>query len=955
MECKNNAFCESNMSEASANLCRFRWAVCQIDELKKCLNLTMLRQQLRSLPTSLDQTYERILLNIDKTYSNYALRMRCWLTYSARPLRLLELAEIFPIDVEEDPGFDPERRFPEPEDILLTCSSLVTVTVDAEEVYVLESEIDGEIKLAHFPVKEYLISNRIQESKASKYSLHETYANLSIAKDCLLYLLYISERVPETSRNTLEFPLASYAARNWAEHTRVKEIENSSIIIDLIIKLFESDGKTYANWLYSYDGGPGLQNPQLNHPSLFGILGPAPTKRPLYHDHEYLIDLLEPSRRLIDRCAEIDARQWYYGATLRVASANGRTEIVRLLLEAGAEPNFVIGDRVHDGALFAASSCGYHMIVRLLLDAGAEIRHGPSPGYYSPLHAAAHNGHHSVVAVLIGAGVDVNLNAGMWKGNADTALNLASQRGFDDVVELLITAGADVNIERGLKNSSLAEASFWGHNSTVKILLDAGAEVNMDGENCEQALMVASEQGHVGVVKQLLKVGADLETFSTSALFLAAANGKADVVSVLLDAGADPDSMGYTLNERKKPGALYEASGGGYQRIVDTRIYSKYRGTALQATSVSGQTKIVRLLLEANVDVNAKDTEGEASLQTAVNGKQIQVVEQLLSAGADVNATGGSCGGALAAALNIGQDEIAELLIKLGANANGQVPYYGSVLQSAAAKGKEGVVSQLLGAGADINMQGGRYGCALHAASACGHGKVVERLLQAGAPVNIQRRDGSPLQLAAREGHDMVIKLLLQHGTDVEMEGGNHDRPLFEAAKNGHLSTVRLLLDGGANVNAECGSLRGSVCAAAASSHKKSFEIVHLLLDAGADPKRQCEALGEAARRGDDEVVKLLLGAGVDPNSESEWVNPLQDAATWGQVSTLKILLEAGADVKRGDGFQYLGSKLSPLFWSPNRHETLTLLLEAGAEIKGSREGTLDDDDDDDWGPWNRI
>src|SRR5579862_5175895 len=128
---------------------RFRWTVCQLDALEKCLSLPMLRKALSSLPKTLDDTYARILCSIDEDYSENALKILQWLAWSARPLRIEEIAEIIAVDIEDNPRFDPERRFPEPQDILILCSSLVTTTAEGPR-----GEATGKhVRLAHFSVK----------------------------------------------------------------------------------------------------------------------------------------------------------------------------------------------------------------------------------------------------------------------------------------------------------------------------------------------------------------------------------------------------------------------------------------------------------------------------------------------------------------------------------------------------------------------------------------------------------------------------------------------------------------------------------------------------------------------------------------------------------------------------------------------------------------------------------
>ena len=51
-----------------------------------------------------------------------------WLAFSARPMTVDEVAETLSVCLDEDPRFDPDRRLRDPSDILVICSSLVTVS-----------------------------------------------------------------------------------------------------------------------------------------------------------------------------------------------------------------------------------------------------------------------------------------------------------------------------------------------------------------------------------------------------------------------------------------------------------------------------------------------------------------------------------------------------------------------------------------------------------------------------------------------------------------------------------------------------------------------------------------------------------------------------------------------------------------------------------------------------------
>ena len=55
---------------------------------------------LKELPETLDETYERILTDINKANRDHAHRLLQCLTVAVRPLRVAELAEVLAIDFE---------------------------------------------------------------------------------------------------------------------------------------------------------------------------------------------------------------------------------------------------------------------------------------------------------------------------------------------------------------------------------------------------------------------------------------------------------------------------------------------------------------------------------------------------------------------------------------------------------------------------------------------------------------------------------------------------------------------------------------------------------------------------------------------------------------------------------------------------------------------------------------
>ncbi|KAI9856111.1 MAG: hypothetical protein M1813_009229 [Trichoglossum hirsutum] len=469
----------------------FRWAVCQLDALRNCLNLPMLRKALTSLPKTLDDTYARILCSIDEEHSENALKILQWLAYSARPLQIEEIAEVIAVDIEDNPRFDIERRFPEPRDILTICSSLVTIAVEEAGD---DKRVEGQVRLAHFSVKEYLVSERIQIGPAHGYSIRETHANISIAETCLAYLLQFEYFNSVTSRTAEEYPLARYATRYWMQHARWAEKDTSTVHL-LVMELFLSKRDAYVNWIR-------LSDPEKRWMAPDRTRSPKSIASPLYYVS--LAGLVEPSKLLLEKGADVNAQGGDYGNALQAASAKGHDQIVQQLLEKGADINAQGG--YYGNALQAASFEGHDQIVQQLLEKGVDIN-AQGGRYGNALQAASFEGHDQIVQQLLEKGVDINAQGGRY-GNA---LQAASVKGHDQIVQQLLEKGADVNAQGGVYGNALLAASLEGYDQIVQQLLEKGADVNAQrAGRYGNALQAASVKGHDQIVQRLLENGADV-------------------------------------------------------------------------------------------------------------------------------------------------------------------------------------------------------------------------------------------------------------------------------------------------------------------------------------------------------------------------------------------------------------------------------------------------------------
>ena len=234
----------------------------------------------------------------------------------------------------------------------------------------------------------------------------------------------------------------------------------------------------------------------------------------------------------------------------------------------------------------------------------------------------------------------------------------------------------------------------------------------------------------------------------------------------------------------------------------------------LQAADYSKSPAVVKVLLDAGADIEARDKGGYTPLHVAVGnavGKRdsVAVVKALLDARANIEA----------------RDE------------DGYTP-----LHKAARGDSLALVKTLLDAGANVNAQDRIGQTSLHAAV----GKrdsvaVVKALLDARADIEARDKGGyTPLHVAAENAMGkrdsvVVVKALLDAGARHEARDGDDYTPLYKAVRGESIALVKALLDAGADIEArdEYGQKTPLLWAAELS---KSPAVVKALLDAGANP-----------------------------------------------------------------------------------------------------------------------
>lgn len=205
--------------------------------------------------------------------------------------------------------------------------------------------------------------------------------------------------------------------------------------------------------------------------------------RPLAETHEghtalYLACRFRSSIQTIKALLDSVPDLANYGSTenvtpLHVSSAQGRLEVIQLLIEYGAM--YDVQDFDGDTPLHDAALSTEYDAVNLLLHIGAnpEIRNEAD---YTPFHLACYKGCFQTVKYLFPFINDIN----QITVNGDSPLILATQGCNDEIVKFLLKNGADPHIKNKYGDLALVMALNMGHSSSFKILLNVTSPSKID-------------------------------------------------------------------------------------------------------------------------------------------------------------------------------------------------------------------------------------------------------------------------------------------------------------------------------------------------------------------------------------------------------------------------------------------------------------------------------------------
>jgi ankyrin repeat protein len=559
-------------------------------------------------------------------------------------------------------------------------------------------------------------------------------------------------------------------------------------------------------------------------------------------------------------------------------------------------------------------------VVKTLLTAGANVnaQSGGTTALITEAYGWKLEGSTQRIKVLLAAGADANAQSVV---TGETALlNVLQQQDYlyekpdakkqaeaaiwVEIVKLLLAAGADPNKSDKLGNSPLPASFYpvWAtyfpseSEAVFKALVAAGADINSRNQyGSTLFLRVASESfsgtdnvrlGSVPLLRTLIAAGADVNAPNKerqTPLLLAAKSRVGDddeLFRTLLAAGADVN-----LADNK-----------GETPLMGALTAPVYYGVP------QAKAGLIRLLLEAKPNVNAKNSAGDTALTLALKAVvKVDIIRALLDAGADVNLSNNIGDHALIVAVRARrEDEIIQTLLAAGARVNFTNSFGDTALMVAAKQYDERLyesyqnrtaddvrlVNALVAAGSNVTLLNHEGESALTIvamkADAAGLPPVVRALLPA------RVRDGAggvypravdllvAIRRAAGNSPADVVQALIAAGADVNaVDELGRPALLVAAGESGNPAVVRALLAAGARVNAK-GKDGDTALNAAVREYlpgenefiknalHRNPEVVRALLDAGADPRARGKdgrnALKLAEMSGNQTLIGMLEG-----------------------------------------------------------------------------------------------
>ncbi|MBP5273838.1 MAG: ankyrin repeat domain-containing protein, partial [Abditibacteriota bacterium] len=629
------------------------------------------------------------------------------------------------------------------------------------------------------------------------------------------------------------------------------------------------------------------------------------------------------TRLFLEKGGDVAVRDAYGRTPLFRAAAEGKEDVIPLLLAAGSDAHAT--DTTGNSPLSVVIESDRAELLKLFLDAGADMNVPTGTDGRLPVELAMLTGKNNILEALTASGT---LDYGRLNANGSHIMEAAVVSGNAEMCSLILEKGFDINAAVNTKGDrALHTASAFGREDIMGLLLDKGADIDSRNGDGDTPLMLALMSA--GAVKLLAERGADVNMKNNELLSpLAAAcrlPGRGEQITLLCGAGADvlaktlEGDTPVSLAERYQPEAL---------DILKASPSFSPAQEGLFAAVAADDAEKAKALVSADT-VNAADFGGASPLFYA---RSAGMAALLLDNGADIALRDHDGKTALFRISASDAAEAASELVKRGADVNaadyaGQTPLFGAGAEA----GKI-----LVENGADTEHKTLKGNTPLFSASP----GLIGYLAEKGADLNARNRDGeTPLYFALAEKRSGAALALMGAGADAGLKDNSGAGPVFPALLCG-IEPLKALLDAGASVDEKDATGRYPLITCAEKN--VGADVFKAVLEKTGDPNRKdgegFSALYYAVCTGREDMAEALLAAGAKPDDgENLFVNLFLSPETEKQAGLARMLADAGADVNHASA---AGTPLLFAVWF-GTGEGVQALLEKGADAKSDVRAAL--------------
>jgi ankyrin repeat protein len=310
-----------------------------------------------------------------------------------------------------------------------------------------------------------------------------------------------------------------------------------------------------------------------------------------------------------------ESQEWVQRALWECAS-KGHIKLLEFMLKCGIEVNasLEVPDILHDKftLLHRASYCGQVEVVRLIVNRGADINiRAANNNNITALHLAAESGSVDIINFLLNKEMSVNLT----NTNDSTPLHVSAKFGKLEATKTLVERGAAIDNTNKSGVTALMVAAYFAKLEIFCYLTETGADINIrNNKYINTALHYAAGSGSVDIIQLLLDKEMSVNLPNKDGftpLHVCAKSGHLDATKCLVEKGA-------AVNKTNKDGTTPLMVAAQYGKVeifrhlteidADINIRNAFNNTALDYAYESGSVDIIKLLLDKGMSVNLNNT-----------------------------------------------------------------------------------------------------------------------------------------------------------------------------------------------------------------------------------------------------------------------------------------------------------------------------------------------------------